>query len=217
MLLFSHRRRTTDGMEEKFINVSSYNHALDSHRDYTETLQGTGLFNREDRVDNELSLRESVVQFLGSHTELEGRRLTAMSEELVPIYESFAKECVEGYLPARLASKLAAKSMLHYGLQGDFQQLDGIFKAYRSTLEVMSIQRQIVARTQVARTLAQDTPYHSDRLSVLPETDRSVTDYSRTLRRLLARGVLAEEVYVQRVEEANLRPIPLFMRKLRLF
>ena len=203
-------------MSEKFTNVSSYNHALDSHRDYTEAVQGTGIFNRHDRVDDELTLRSHVIRYLSSHTELRAGRLETVAHELVPPCDSFAEACVEGYLPAQLASKLAAKSMLFYGLDGDFTQMDGIFKAYRSTLEVMSLQRQIVAKSQMLRTLASDTPYHADRLSVLPQTELAVMNYGQTLRRLLARGVLSDEVYVRRIEEANLRPAPLFMRKLRI-
>lgn len=204
-------------MNESFSNVSSYNHALDSHREYTTTVQGTGLFDARDRLSDELELRETVGQYLTHHTGTAARQLRTEVESLVPLYDSYAEECVEGYLPASLAGKLASKSMLHYGLHGDFTQMDGVFQAYRSALEVMSVARRIVAKQQLLKTTIHSTPLYADRLSVMPESDESVQHYRQTMRRLLGRGALTDDVYVRRMQEANLRPAPTLLRKLRPF
>lgn len=203
-------------MSEKFARISSYNHAMARHRDYTSTVAATGLFDRGERVTDEFELRILVHEFLSTHTDAEPRRLTTLTEELVPLQDSFAESCVEGYLPASLSGKLAAKALLHYGSHGNFDDFDDLFEAYRSTTDVMDTGRQIVARSQLGKTLVFDTPQYSDRLSVAPGSTESI-HYAQTLRRLMARRALSEPAYVARMVEANLQPIPGFMRKLRTF
>lgn len=203
-------------MSEKFVRISSYNHAVASHADFALTIAATGLFDRSDRVADEFDLREKVMAFLGSHTGVEPRRIAPVTTEIVPMTDSFAEACTEGYLPASLSGRLAAKAMLHYGAAGRFDELDNVFQAYRASLDVMDISSQIVAGSQLRKTTTSDTPRYSDRISV-QQGEVAAVHYGQTLRRLLARSALSEEMYIRRMEEANLRPMPAFMRKLRIF
>ena len=201
-------------MSEKFVRIGSYNHAVANHREYALTIAATGLFDSSDRVADEYDLRERVQAFLVNHTDTQPQRVTPITEELVPLQESFAEACVEGLMGSALSGKLAAKALLHYGVDGRFDEFDKVYRAYRATLEVMDVSQRIVAQTQLGKTATRDTPQYSDRLSVCPETE-AATRYAQTLRRMLARSVLSEEVYVRRMEETNMRPIPALMRKLR--
>lgn len=204
-------------MPDSTENPSHYTHALYRHQPFTQLMEGMGVFDRHLRFNDEYMLREQVALFLKMYGD--ERLALRHACEIVPAFEAgknYAQECVKNGLAARIAPKIAAKSLIYTGIRGDFETFDGIYESYQSSMESLARPFTNAAKIELREAVRLDTPYHSDRLWAVPTDDPEKIYYAQTLRRLLSRNALSETLYLLRVEEAGLRPASAITRKLRI-
>lgn len=178
-------------------------------------MEGMGVFDRHLRFNDEYMLREQVALFYKKYGD--PRLALSHAVETVPtLGDNYARECVENGLAATIAPKIASKSLIHTGIRGDFETFDGIYEAYQSSMASLPETQANSAKIELREAVRLDTPHHSDRLWAVPVEDPEKVHYSQTLRRLLARNALSEPLYLQRIEEAGLRPASTLVRKMRI-
>lgn len=191
-----------------------YVHAKYRHEQFTELMKGMGVFDLNARFDDEFTLRERVALFYKTYSD-EERALRYAQLDVPELPWGYGEACSEGKLAARVAPKLASKSLVYTGIHGDFDAFSGIYEAYLSSMLSIPAQRSAEAKLLLRDSLRRDTVSPSDRLSVLPDDDLLKVNYGQTLRRLLNRNAMTEELYMARVAEAGMRPVSRLARKLR--
>lgn len=203
-------KNTMDETPEK---AGNYAHAFYRNPQFTRVMLGMGLFEQSSQFNDEITLREEVKRFYEAHH----NELNATADAVAtvpPIEGSFAEACREGNLAVKVAPRMAAIGMLSCGIVGEFEKMRSVHQAYRSAITTYDYRRQTQARVIMHETLDAATFHRSEFYRDIPADNEVKVHYAQALRRCMAWSAISSDLYETRMRQANLRPVPLFVRRL---
>jgi hypothetical protein len=200
-------------MDETPEKAGNYAHAYYRNPQFTRVMLGMGVFEQGSQFNDDITLREEVQRFY----ELHHNELYAAVDATaaVPYVEgSYAESCREGHLAVKVAPRMAAVGMLSCGIVGEFEKMRSVHQAYRSAITTFDHRRQTQAHVIMHETLSQATVQRSELYRDIPGDNEVKVHYAQTLRRCMAWSAISSDVYETRMKQANLRPVPIFVRRL---
>lgn len=200
-------------MDETPEKAGNYAHAFYRNPRFTRVMLGMGVFERSSQFNDEITLREEVQRFYEKHHN-ELHAASDAAESVPPIEGSYARACLEGYLAVKVAPRMAAIGMLSCGIVGDFGKMNSVHQAYRSAITTFDHRRQTQAHVIMHETLNHATFLRSELYHDVPNDNEVKVHYAQTLRRCMAWSAISSDLYETRMRQANLRPVPVFMRRL---